>query len=100
MMISHRTIALGILAAGLLASADVAAAPYCAVFSYGRQCWYYSYDACLQAAGTQGVCIINPNEVRAPSSGAPFCVVTSTGANCWYYDAQSCRQAAQDQDAV
>lgn len=74
----------------------VLAAPFCAVFSYGKQCWYYTYDECLRVAGSQGACVINQEEVRPPSGGggAPFCVVTAYGTQCWYYDAQSCRQAA------
>lgn len=72
----------------------VLAAPFCAVFSYGKQCWYYTYDDCLRAAGSQGACVINQEEARPPSGGAPFCVVTSYGTQCSYYDAQSCRQAA------
>lgn len=69
-------------------------APFCGVFAHGRQCWYFTYEACLSAVGSQGACVINQDEVRAPSSGAPFCVVTSYGTQCWYYDATSCRQAA------
>lgn len=84
----------------MLLSAATFAAPYCAVFSWGKQCYYYSLSACQQAAGTQGACIINPDEAKAPSGGAPFCVVASYGSNCFYYDAQSCQQAAQSQDAV
>lgn len=76
------------------------AAPFCAVFSYGKQCYYYTYDACLRAAGTQGACVTNDEEVRAPSSGAPFCVVASYGTQCYYYDAESCRRAAATVDGV
>ncbi len=76
------------------------AAPFCAVFSYGTQCWYYSWEACRQAAGSSGACIINQEEVRPPSRGAPFCVVTSYGTQCWYYDADSCRRAAATSGGV
>ena len=71
------------------------AAPFCAVFSFGRQCYYYDMNTCRQAAGTQGACVVNQEEMQAPSaSGAPFCVVQSFGTQCFYYDAQSCRDAA------
>lgn len=84
--------------------ADVYAAPFCTVFSYGKQCYYYTWEECQQAAGSQGACVVNDQEVRAPSggssSGAPFCVVTSFGTNCWYYDAASCRQAAASSGGV
>lgn len=75
-------------------SESAIAAPFCAVFSYGKQCYYYSYNDCLRAAGRQGACVTNDEEVRAPSSGAPFCVVASFGTQCFYYDAESCRRAA------
>ena len=78
----------------LVLSESAIAAPFCAVFSYGKQCFYYNYDSCLRAAGTRGACVINDEEVRAPSSGAPFCVVASYGTQCFYYDAASCRRAA------
>ena len=70
------------------------AAPFCAVFSFGRQCYYYDMNSCQQAAGTQGACVINQDEAKAPSGGAPFCVVQSFGTQCYYYDAQACRDAA------
>lgn len=70
------------------------AAPFCAVFSYGKQCFYYDYKDCLNAVGSEGACIVNQQEARTPSGGAPFCVVASFGTQCFYYDANSCRQAA------
>jgi hypothetical protein len=79
---------------------DLLAAPFCTVLSYGKNCFYYDYNSCLQAAGSSGACVVNQDEVRTPSSGAPFCVVASYGAQCFYYDAQSCRQAASSQNAV
>lgn len=76
------------------------AAPFCAVFSYGKHCYYYNYQSCLQAVGSQGACVINEEEARPPSGDAPFCVVTSFGTQCWYYDAQSCRRAAVSSGGV
>ena len=76
------------------------AAPYCAVFSYGRQCYYYDWNTCVQAAGTQGACVINQEEAHPPSGSAPFCVVASYGTQCFYFDAQTCRQAAAAANAV
>ena len=61
----------------LLHSLPTLAAPFCAVFSFGKQCYYYDYNACLQAAGTSGACVINQEEAKAPSGSAPFCVVAS-----------------------
>jgi hypothetical protein len=84
----------------MIAATITHAAPYCAVFSYGKQCYYYDWNSCEQAAGSQGACVINQEEAKAPSGGAPFCVVTSYGTQCHYYDAQSCRQAAASANAV
>lgn len=77
-------------------STDAEAAPFCAVFSYGKQCFYFDMDSCRRAAGDSGACVINQDEVRPPmgGSGAPFCVVTSYATQCFYHDAASCRQAA------
>jgi len=84
-----------VFALGLLTSGACFGAPFCVVTSSGKQCWYYDEPSCERAAAAgRGGCIVNPDEVRAPSSGAPFCVVTSYGTNCWYYDAPSCQQAA------
>ena len=58
----------------MYAASTAFAAPYCAVFSYGKQCYYYDWSTCQQAAGTQGACVINQEEAKAPSGGAPFCV--------------------------
>lgn len=83
-----------------LSSLDLLAAPFCTVFSYGKQCFYYDYTSCLQAAGTSGACVINQDETQAQSGSAPFCVKASYGSQCFYYDAQSCREAASSQNAA
>jgi hypothetical protein len=71
------------------------AAPFCAVMSYGKSCRYYDYDACLDAAGSDGACVVNQEDVMAPSGlSFPFCVVNSYGTHCIYRDAGSCRRAA------
>jgi hypothetical protein len=90
----HRSYRLAIAVAMILPSAGALAAPFCAVFSYGRQCFYFNMESCLQAAGDSGACVVNGDEVQAPSGSAPFCVVASYGTQCFYYDAQSCRAAA------
>lgn len=79
---------------------DLLAAPFCTVFSYGKNCIYYDYNSCLQASGSSGACIVNQDEVRTTSNGGPFCVVASYGTQCIYYDAQSCRQAAASENAA
>ena len=82
------------------AASNSFAAPFCAVFSYGKQCYYYDWDSCELAAGSQGACVINQKEAKAPTGGAPFCVVASYGTQCFYYDAESCRRAAAAANAV
>lgn len=76
------------------------AAPFCAVFSYGKQCYYYDLTSCQNAAGTSGACVTNDEETKPASGGGKFCVVTSYATQCFYYDAQSCRSAAASQNGV
>ena len=79
----------------LTLTASVAmAAPYCAVFAWGKQCDYVDYNECLRAAGTHGECVTNRQEDRAPSETAPYCLVTPYGTKCIYDDAPACRMAA------
>lgn len=84
----------------MLASSSALAAPYCAVFSYGKQCYYYDWDSCRKAAGKEGACVINQQEAKPASGSAPFCVVASHGTQCYYYNAESCRNAAASANAV
>ena len=70
------------------------AAPYCAVFAWGKQCDYVDYKECLRAAGTHGECVTNRQEDEAPSGTAPYCLVTPYGTKCIYDDAPACRMAA------
>jgi len=84
----------------MLAASIAFAAPYCTVFSYGKQCYYYDWNSCQRAAGSSGACVLNQEEVKTPSGSAPFCVVAPYGTQCFYYDAQSCRQAAAEANAT
>ncbi len=72
----------------------LAAAPFCTVFTYGRHCWYYTYEECLRAAGTEGYCAVNNAEIRQPSIVGPLCVVNPYATQCWYYDTKLCNEAA------
>jgi hypothetical protein len=77
-------------------TSEAMAGPFCAVFSWGKECYFFDMESCEQAAGTAGACIVNQDEAQPPSpGGAPFCVVQSYGTNCWYYDAAQCEQAAE-----
>jgi hypothetical protein len=91
----------------LLTAASAAAAPFCVATGFGKNCWYYSRDACERAAASaQGACILNQEEMQQRQQqstpfrsnqpvGAPFCVVTSTGNQCYYYNEPSCQRAAR-----
>lgn len=76
------------------------AAPFCAVFAHGKQCFYYDLASCQRAAGSSGACITNDDELKPASGAGTFCVVTSYATQCHYYDAQSCRRAASTQGGV
>lgn len=78
----------------------IQAAPYCAVFSHGKQCFYFSWDECKRAAGSQGACTINEKEAKKPQGNAPFCLVASYGTQCFYYDMSQCEKAAKTANAV
>jgi hypothetical protein len=71
------------------------AAPFCAVFSYGAQCRYYTYDQCKNAVGANGYCAVNTADTRQTVS-SPFCVVLPYGnvKRCTYQDAKACNDAA------
>jgi hypothetical protein len=75
------------------------ATSYCAIFPWGKQCDYVTYDECVRAAGSQGGCEINPQEDEASPGTAPFCLVTSSGSQCIYDDAPACRMAAAIQNS-
>jgi hypothetical protein len=86
-----------ILASYTLPSAHpVLAAPFCAAFPDRVNCWYYTYEECLSAAGTEGYCAVNSSQIRQPSVVAPLCVVNPHGGapQCFYYDAKLCNDAA------
>ena len=70
------------------------AAPYCAVFAWGKQCDYVDYKDCLRAAGSRGQCVRNQQEDKTSPGTAPFCLVTRYGTKCIYDDAPACRMAA------
>jgi hypothetical protein len=77
-----------------LTTSVAVAAPYCAVFAWGKQCDYVDYKDCLRAAGTHGKCVTNQQEDKASSGTSPFCLVTRYGTKCIYDDAPACRMAA------
>ena len=76
----------------IMSTSSAVAAPFCSVHWFGKQCFYYSMKQCRQ---TGNHCIINQDELSAPSGSAPFCVVQSFGTQCFYYNADSCIKAAK-----
>ena len=77
-----------------LTTTVASAAPYCAVFAWGKSCGYYDLNECLRATGSDGGCEINKEEDKAPSGTAPFCLVGPQGTKCIYDDEPACRLAA------
>ncbi|MBF0158385.1 MAG: hypothetical protein HQL58_02570 [Magnetococcales bacterium] len=75
-------------------------APFCVVDFAGERCWYADYDSCVRAAGSQGSCTVNRNEMIAPSGGADYCLVESWKTDCVYRTAAQCDREAQRRHAT
>ncbi|MEO7862863.1 MAG: hypothetical protein ABIU05_20985 [Nitrospirales bacterium] len=84
----------------ILAPNEGITGPYCAVHPGYEECHFYNYQECQRAAGSEGACIPNPQEIQQPNGSSPFCVVTSYGTQCHYWNVQECRQAAYNAGAV
>jgi hypothetical protein len=84
------------LAVGLwsLTTGVAVAAPYCAIFPWGKTCDFETYEDCRRAAGSDGGCEFNREPEKAPPATKPFCLVTQSGSQCIYDDAPACRMAA------
>ena len=95
-----RPVVCALVCTALICRTEAVSAPFCAVFSYDKHCWYYDIESCKEAAGALGICLVNQNEARAPLSGSSYCTVTSSGMNCRFYNAESCRAAAASIGAV
>lgn len=79
----------------LLASSPVQAGPFCVVRSDGQDCSFFGQSDCAEAARVRGgVCTVNRDELKVPSSGMPYCVVTAYRTQCWYSDEATCRGEA------
>jgi hypothetical protein len=78
----------------VLTTSGAIAASYCAVFAWGKQCDYVTYDECLRAAGSHGGCEFNSQEDKPAPGTAPFCLVTPYVTKCIFDDAPACRMAA------
>ena len=83
----------------VLASIVALAGSYCAVFPWGKECDYVTYEECLGAAGSQGGCEFNRNEDKPAPGTAPYCLVTPSETKCIYDDAPACRMAASIQNS-
>ena len=51
--------------AGRIYTGSSAEAPFCAVFPYGKNCYYLTRDTCLRAAGISGACVVNSRAGRS-----------------------------------
>ncbi|MBF0124270.1 MAG: hypothetical protein HQL60_02900 [Magnetococcales bacterium] len=93
-----RSLLLLLLVVGL--SSGAAAAPFCVVDFAGERCWYADYDSCMRAAGNQGSCSVNRNEMVAPSGGAAYCLVESWKTDCIYRTLAQCDAEARRRRAT
>ncbi|MBF0340742.1 MAG: hypothetical protein HQL95_07225 [Magnetococcales bacterium] len=73
---------------------DAQAALFCVTDFGGRRCTYPDLDACRRAAGQQGGCDLNTEELVKPTGAAPFCLVESWRTECNYMDRLSCEKRA------
>ena len=78
----------------VLTANGVLAAPFCAVFAWGKQCDFGTYEECLRAAGSSGGCEFNSQEDKPAPGAAPFCLVTPYETQCIFDDAVACRMTA------
>ncbi|MBF0455996.1 MAG: hypothetical protein HQL72_14415 [Magnetococcales bacterium] len=85
---------IGICCALLLFSSEVSASLYCVVDFSGRRCNYTDMTTCQQAAGDQGECVLNRQEMIAPVGGAVYCLVEKWKTECVYRDLASCQRQA------
>jgi hypothetical protein len=70
------------------------AAPFCAVTSTGRNCWYGSLLSCQRAVGTNGYCEMNQQEAGKEPGSAKFCAVAAGSTNCSYFSYDTCARVA------
>ena len=81
-----------------LPATATAAPPFCAVTSFGTNCWYHVMDQCRQAVASNGAtCPVAQQQMHQGTNGAPFCVAISRHAplDCRYYTADACQRAAR-----
>lgn len=84
----------------LLIAVDSEAALYCVVDFSGKRCQYTNLEVCQKAAGKQGSCFLNREEMLTPTGGAPYCLVESWRTECVYRDFVSCKQIAKPRRAT
>lgn len=83
----------------LFVAASGEAALYCVTDFGGERCHFTTLESCQRAAGAQGGCFLNREEVLAPTGGAPFCLVESWHTKCVYRDLASCTVVAKPRKA-
>ena len=68
----RRTIMLGSFLVSALTASGALAVPFCAVFTWGKQCRFSTEDECLRAAGSHGRCEIDTEKPPPAPGAAPF----------------------------
>jgi hypothetical protein len=57
----------------LLLSVATMAQPFCVLYYAGKDCWYYDFNLCRDAAEKQhGACMVNNNEPAPPQAAEPI----------------------------
>lgn len=63
--------------------------PFCLVTRSGTNCNYSSYQACVDSANNESICVVNQREISLRGSGL-FCSVERQVANCSYNTLDDC----------
>lgn len=95
-----RTLLLPLLLLFLLVAVSGEAALYCVVDFGGKRCQFTNLESCQKAAGEQGSCFLNREEMLAPTGGAPFCLVESWHTECVYRILANCNLVAKSRQAT
>ncbi len=84
-----------------LACQSASAAPFCALYGWGRQCLYPDLDSCLNSVDEAVECVVNEDEIKLPFGDAKYCVVSPYAATqCLYDNEDDCRMAAKANGAL
>lgn len=78
----------------LLTVTGAGAERYCAVFTWGKQCDYATFEECVRTTGGRAECQISAVENKPAPGMAPYCLVTPYETKCIFDSHPACRMAA------